>query len=84
MMRWSGFFRPRGETDTVPKMQVSIALALLGSVVALNVASAFATLVMLPRSGAARPVGRSCEVGRVRHLRAGIGRPHPCFRRALQ
>ena len=46
-MRRFGFVRSHGDSDTAPKRHVPIALTLIGSVVALNVASACITLAML-------------------------------------
>ena len=47
-MRCFGFARSHGGSDTAPKKHVPVMLTLVGSVVALNVASAFASLAMLP------------------------------------
>jgi hypothetical protein len=47
-MRSFGFVQSYGESDSAPNKPLPILLTLVGSVVALNVASAFVTLAMLP------------------------------------
>ena len=47
-MRRFGFVRACGESDTAPNRHLPIGLALLASVVALNVVAACVTLAMLP------------------------------------